>query len=66
MRMLQGVAALGLAAAVTAMSPAVETDRVVRAEGVEQACFWYWNWQNSGGTIVCYNPGGTGCAVCPK
>jgi hypothetical protein len=57
---------LGLATAMAigaiSLSPVVRHDGALKANAM--TCHYYSNWFISGGSIICYNPGGSACVVC--
>ncbi|MEA3244535.1 MAG: hypothetical protein U9Q74_00115 [Gemmatimonadota bacterium] len=58
---------VGLAAGMMAFKPAVTEGATVRSdEALADGCLYYYYWQYSGGTVTCYGPGGTACAVCKQ
>ncbi len=63
---MRSIKKLGLATAMVAgaiaIMPAVRPEAAaVKASPV---CSYYYNFQQVGGGIVCYNPGGRNCVVC--
>ena len=59
-RLKLGFAVLAAAGLIAAGPVLWSASSEVHARG----CIYYQNWQAGGGSVVCYNPGGTNCAVC--